>query len=163
MLPTLYNNMKRILQTPDHVLIFNEMVHDARIVRLNSQHGDSPVRRWLGDSIGWWEGDTLIVDTVNFKSDFCHLICPDDSSGGGGGKDLHVVERFTATDENTLLYSFSVEDPGSWAAPWSGEYPWPKSKEGVYEYACHEGNYAMEGILKGARLLEQEAVAAQNN
>jgi hypothetical protein len=162
MLPALYNNMKRIVQTPDYVVILNEMVHDARVIRLNSEHGDSSIRKWLGDSIGWWEGDTLVVDTVNFVSEFCHLICPQELSSDGGGEDLHVVERFTRTDENTLLYSFTVEDPNSWSEPWSGEYPWPKSKDRVFEYACHEGNYAMEGILKGARLLEKEAVAAEN-
>ena len=147
MLPTAYNNLKRIVQTPDHVLILIEMVHDARIIRLNSEHVDDSVRKWLGDSIGWWEGDTLVVDTTNF---------PDQPSLYGAGRDLHVVERFERIDEETLLYSFTVDDPGSWTEPWSGEYPWPATDTRVYEYACHEGNYAMEGILKGARLLEQE-------
>ncbi len=147
MLPTFYNNLKRIVQTPDHVLILIEMVHDARIIRLNSEHVDDSVRKWLGDSIGWWEGDTLVVDTTNFT---------DQPSLYGAGRDLHVVERFERIDEETLLYSFTVDDPSAWKAPWSGEYPWPASDTRVYEYACHEGNYAMEGILKGARLLEQE-------
>ncbi len=147
MLPTFYNNLKRIVQTPDHVLILIEMVHDARIIRLNSTHPDESVRKWLGDSIGWWEGDTLVVDTTNF---------PDQPSLYGASRDLHVVERFQRLDEETLLYSFTVDDPSSWKAPWSGEYPWPASDTRVYEYACHEGNYAMEGILKGARLLERE-------
>ena len=151
MLPTLYNNLKRIVQTPDHVLILIEMVHDSRIIRLNSEHADPSVRKWLGDSIGWWEGDTLVVDTTNFK---------DEPSLYGASRDLHVVEKFKRTDGDTLLYSFTVDDPGAWAAPWSGEYPWPASDEPVYEYACHEGNYAMEGILRGARLLEEETLRA---
>ncbi len=162
MLPALYNNLKRIVQTPDHVVILNEMVHDARVIRLNSKHGDPSFKKWLGDSIGWWEGDTLVVDTVNFTAEFCHLICPFVPSEGGDGESLHVVERFTRTDDNALLYSFTVEDSNSWAAPWSGEYPWPESDSQVFEYACHEGNYAMEGILKGARLLEKEAIAARS-
>ncbi|HJN50695.1 MAG: hypothetical protein QF828_12365 [Pseudomonadales bacterium] len=150
MLPTLYNNMKRIVQTPDHVMILVEMVHDARIVRLNSEHVDPSVRKWLGDSIGWWEGDTLVVDTTNFTNQ---------PSLYGASGDLHVVERFKRTDKDSLLYSFTVDDPKSWLAPWSGEYPWPATKTSVYEYACHEGNYAMGNILRGARLLEGEAIA----
>lgn len=148
MLPTLYNNMKRIVQTPDTVMILVEMVHDARIVRLNSEHLPQDMRKWLGDSIGWWEGDTLVVDTTNFT---------DEPGLSTGTRDLHVVERFTRVDENTLNYQFTVEDPNVWTAPWSGEYSWPISDQPVYEYACHEANYAMTGILKGARLLEAEA------
>jgi hypothetical protein len=151
MLPTLYNNLKRIVQTPDHIMILVEMVHDARIIRLNSEHADPSIRKWLGDSIGWWEGDTLVVDTTNFN---------DYPAQWGATRDLHVVERFRRIDENTLHYSFTVEDPNTWEAPWSGEYPWPATDTRVYEYACHEGNYAMEGILKGARLLEQEAMSS---
>ena len=151
MLPTLYNNLKRIVQTPDHVMILVEMVHDARIVRLNSEHAPDSVRKWLGDSIGWWEGDTLVVDTTNFT---------DSPALSLATRDLHVVERFRRLDDATLLYSFVVEDPNTWSAPWGGEYPWPSTDSQVYEYACHEGNYAMEGILRGARLLEAEAAAA---
>ena len=150
MLPTLYNNLKRIVQTPDHVMILIEMVHDARIIRLNSEHADPSVRKWLGDSIGWWEGDTLVVDTTNFN---------DFPAQWGASRDLHVVERFTRIDEDTLHYSFTVDDPNTWEGTWSGEYPWPATETQVYEYACHEGNYAMEGILRGARLLEEEATA----
>lgn len=151
MLPTLYNNHKRIVQTPDHVMILVEMVHDARIVRLHSEHADPSVRRWLGDSIGWWEDDTLVVDTTNFT---------DRPSLYSASRDLHVVERFTQMDDGNLLYSFEVTDPSVWTEPWGGEYPWPATDDRVYEYACHEGNYAMEGILKGARILEADAVAA---
>ena len=150
-LPTIYNNLKRIVQTPDHVMILIEMVHDARIIRLNSEHVDPSIRKWLGDSIGWWEGDTLVVDTTNFN---------DTPSLVGASRDLHVVERFQRVDQNTLLYSFTVEDPNSWASPWSGEYPWPETADLLYEYACHEANYAMKHLLSSARQLEREAAAA---
>ena len=149
MLPTFYNNLKRIIQTPDYVMILVEMVHDARIIRLNSEHVDPSVRKWLGDSIGWWEGDTLVVDTTNFN---------DFPAQWAASRDLHVVERFQRVDEDTLRYSFTVEDPNTWEGAWSGEYPWPATDSRVYEYACHEGNYAMGGILRGARLLEQESL-----
>ena len=162
MLPTLYNNFKRIVQTPDHIVFFNEMVHDARVVRLNSEHGNPSIKRWLGDSIGWWEGDTLVIDTINFTSEFCALLCSHEPSQGDNAVNLHVVEKFTRTDDRTLLYSFTVEHPNSWSGSWSGEYPWPESDDRVFEYACHEGNYAMEGILKGARLLEKETIAEGN-
>ena len=151
MLPTLYNNLKRIVQTPDYVMILIEMVHDARIIRLNSEHADPSVRKWLGDSIGWWEGDTLVVDTTNFN---------DFPAQWGASRDLHVVERFQRIDEDTLHYSFTVDDPNTWQGTWSGEYPWPATDTRVYEYACHEANYAMEGILRGARLLEEEATGS---
>jgi hypothetical protein len=147
MLPTLYNNQKRIVQTPSHVMVLVEMVHDARIVRLDSTHVSADVRKWMGDSIGWWEGDTLVVDTTNFN---------DTPGMFRATRDLHVVERFTRVDEDTLLYNFTVEDPNTWTRPWSGEYTWRLSDQPVYEYACHEANYAMGNILRGARLLEQE-------
>ena len=151
MLSTLYNNHKRIVQTPEHVMILTEMVHDARIVRIGGEHVSEDVRRWIGDSIGWWEGDTLVVDTKNFN---------DTPSLGGATRDLHVVERFTRLDDKTLLYNFTVNDPNTWEAPWTGEYVWEQTDEPVYEYACHEGNYAMGNILRGARRLEREALAA---
>jgi len=152
MLPILYNNLKRIVQTPDHVMILVEMVHDARIIRLNSEHVSPDIRKWLGDSIGWWEGDTLVVETTNFN---------DNPGFYRATRDLRVVERFSRIDENTLLYNFTVEDPNIWTEPWSGEYIWPATADTAYEYACHEANYAMEGILKGARLLEKEAREAE--
>lgn len=150
-LPVMYNNMKRIVQTDDHVMILNEMNHDVRVIRLNSEHGAGEVRSWMGDSIGHWEDGTLVVDTINFR---------DQTALNGGSAQLRVVERFSRIDESTLLYQFTVEDP-NWATPWSGEYPWPASDQQLYEYACHEGNYALGGILRGARLLEREALAEQ--
>ena len=148
MLPALYNNMKQIVQTKDHVMILIEMVHDARIIRMNAEHDPPEIRKWLGDSVGHWEGDTLVVDTTNFT---------DQPALSGASRNLHVVERFTRVDADTLRYQFTVEDPTVWSAPWSGEYIWPASTERVYEYACHEANYSFSGILRGARILEAEA------
>jgi hypothetical protein len=152
-LPSLYNNLQRIVQTENYVMIMNEMVHDARVVRLNSKHMPPELKYWLGDSIGWWEGDTLVVDTTNFKP-----------YGGFAftTETLHVVERFTRKDADTLLYEFKVEDPATWTASWSGDMLWPATnmpEERVFEYACHEGNYAMGNILRGARMLEKEGGA----
>ena len=151
--PSLYNNYKRIVQTEDYVMILIEMVHDARIVRLNSEHAPADVRRWLGDSIGWWQGDTLVVDTINFHPE---------AALRGGSKDMHVVERFSHLEDGSVLYQFTVEDESVWSAPWSGEYVWQTSDQRVYEYACHEGNYSFGNIMRGARLLEKEALAAQD-
>ncbi len=148
--PSLYNNYKRIVQTEDHVMILIEMVHDARIVRMNSEHGPEEIKHWLGDSIGWWEGDTLVVDTIGF-----HPL----GALRAGSPNAHVVERFTRLEDGNLLYRFTVDDPTTWTAPWTGEYVWQATDSRVYEYACHEGNYAMGGILRGARLLEEEARA----
>jgi len=147
MLPVLYNNVKRIVQTTDHVMILNEMVHDSRIIRLNSEHLPSDVRKWMGDSVGHWEDNTLVVDTTNFT---------DRPALGGASRDLHVVERFTMSEDGSLVYGFTVEDPSVWTAAWSGEFPWPVSTGQVFEYACHESNYAMGNILRGARILESE-------
>ena len=147
MLPVLYNNLKRIVQTDDHVLILVEMVHDARVIRMNAEHAPPEIRSWLGDSVGHWEGDTLVVDTTNFN---------DTPALRQATRDLHVVERFTRLDADTLLYRFTVEDPNVWTAPWTGEYVWPASDTRVYEYACHEANYSFRGILGGARILEQD-------
>ena len=154
MLSVLYNNMKRIVQTDDTVMILVEMVHDARIVRMNQEHNPPEIRSWLGDSVGHWEGDTLVVDTTNFT---------DNPSLGGASRNLHVVERFTRGDADTLLYGFTVEDPTVWTAPWSGEYAWPASDNKVYEYACHEANYSFGGILRGARVLEEDARIAASS
>ena len=148
MLPVMYNNLKQIVQTKAHVMILNEMVHDARVVRMNSTHEPPDVRRWLGDSSGHWEGDTLVVDTTNFN---------DQPALNGATRNLHVVERFKRIDAKSLLYQFTVEDPIIWTKPWSGEILWPATDQRIYEYACHEGNYSFGGILRGARILEADA------
>ncbi len=147
-----YNNLHQIVQTPDSVMILTEMVHDARIVRMNAQHLPKKIRLWLGDSVGHWEGDTLVVDTTNFS---------DKTRFRGSTPDLHVIERFSRIDDKTLLYRFTIEDPATWTKPWTGEYTWPATDGKIYEYACHEGNYAMKDILKGARLREKEQAAAK--
>ena len=153
MLPVGYNNLKKIVQTDEHVLIYVEMIHDARIIRMNSEHLPGDIRGWLGDSIGRWEGDTLLVDTSNFN---------DSPALAGASRNLHVVERLSRIDEDTLLYRFTVEDPTVWTAPWIGEYVWRRTDDRIYEYACHEGNYSFGGILRGARLLEEEALGKTN-
>jgi hypothetical protein len=131
-------------------MILNEMVHDARVVRMGSEHLPQNIRKWMGDSVGHWEGDALVVDTTNFtnKTQF-----------RGASDQLHVIERFTRMDKNTLLYRFTVEDPATWDTPWTGEYPWRATDELLYEYACHEGNYALGGMLRGARQKETEDAA----
>jgi hypothetical protein len=146
MLPGLYNNFKKIVQTEHHVSILMEMVHDARVVRLDSEHDPAGVRKWLGDSIGWWEGDTLVVETTNFT---------DKTNFRGSGQNLRVQERFTRVDEDTLLYQFTVEDPESFVRRWSGEIPMKKVDGPLFEYACHEGNLSMVNILSAARAEER--------
>jgi hypothetical protein len=142
-----YNNLHRIVQTKDSVMILTEMVHDVRIVRMNQPHLPPTIRKWLGDSVGRWEGDTLVVDTTNFT---------DKTRFRGSTENLHVVERFSRADANHLLYRFTVEDSATWDRPWTGEYTWPATDQHIYEYACHEANYALQDILSGARLREKE-------
>jgi hypothetical protein len=151
-LPVMYNNFKRIIQNEDTIVILNEMSHDARVIRMNGEHLPSHMRFWMGDSVGHWEGDTLVIDTTNFKEKPALF---------NASKDLHVVERISRIDENTLRYEFMVDD-SAWTQPWGGEYPWPATDDKIYEYACHEGNYALGGMLRGARRLEQDAMEAQS-
>jgi hypothetical protein len=151
-LPVLYNNFKQIVQTKDHVMILVEMNHDARVIPLNKPHAPSDIRKWLGDSVARYEGDQLVIETTNFNNK---------TRFRGATENMKVTERFWRVDENTIMYRFTVEDPATWAQPWTGEYPWVKAEadDRLYEYACHEGNYAMTGIMKGERLLEAEAEA----
>lgn len=146
MLPNVYNNHKRIVQTKDAVVILTEMNHDARVIRMNATHRPGHIKTWLGDSIGRWEGDVLVVDTTNFKST---------PALSGADENLHVVEHLRRIDAQTLLYSFQIEDPTVWSSAWGGEYPWRASTGKVYEFACHEGNYAMPNVMSGARTLEK--------
>jgi hypothetical protein len=147
MLPVLYNNNYQIVQTPDTVMILVEMIHDVRIVRMNAKHNPDNMRQWLGDSIGHWEGDTLVVDTTNFS---------DKVSFRGSSKNLHVIERFSRPDAKSLLYRATIDDPTTFTKSWTIEYPFAPSSGPVYEYACHEGNYAIVDILGGARKADQE-------
>lgn len=144
-----YNNNYEFIQTPDHVVINVEMNHDPRIIRLNSKHRTDNVRPYFGDSIGWWEGETLVVETTNI---------PQSQQFMGSWKDLKVTEKFKRVAEDRLFYSFTVEDPTLWDAPWGGEYEFhPLETQRLFEYACHEGNYALPGILSGARVEEAKA------
>jgi hypothetical protein len=148
MMPVLYNNNYQIVQTPDTIMILIEMVHDIRIIRMNGTHPPADVRELLGDSIGHWEGDTLVVDTTNFT---------DKTRFRGSGENLHVVERFQGIDNGTILYRATIEDPSTFSRAWTMEYPFLATKGPVYEYACHEGNYAAVDIMGGARKQEAEA------
>jgi hypothetical protein len=148
MLPVLYNNNYQIVQTPEFVMILVEMVHDARIIRMNGTHTPGNVRQWLGDSIGHWEGDTLVVETTNFT---------DQTRFRGSSENLRVIERFTRVDENTILYRATIDDPSTFTRQWTLEYPFVATAGPIFEYACHEGNYALTDILGGARRSDADA------
>ena len=141
-----YNNNYQILQTPDAVIIDVEMNHDLRVIRLNATHRTDGVRPYFGDSIGHWEGDTLVVETTNI---------PKSQNFAGSWENLKITERFARTAKDRVRYSFTVEDAGIWDKPWGGEYEFAPLGGVIYEYACHEGNYALPGILGGARAEEK--------
>lgn len=148
--PRAYNNNVQLIQTPGYVVLLNEMVHNARIVPMDGRpHGN--IRQWNGDSRGRWEGDTLVVETKHFYGPTSF------SERQGASSDLRLVERFRRVDADTLLYEFTVTDEATWAKPWTVAIPMTSSSELIYEYACHEANYAMEAMLKGARLEEKTA------
>lgn len=152
MTPGAYNNNLQLFQAPGHVAIVTEMIHDARIVPLDGRpHLPSHLRQWSGDSRGRWEGETLVVETTNFLR---NTMFPDSSAN------LHLVERFTRVDADTLLYNVTVEDPTTWTRPWTFEVHMAKNPEPMYEYACHEGNYGVYNILSGARAQEKAAEEA---
>ena len=147
MLPVFYNNNIQIVQTRDYVMILNEMIHDARVISLSRQaHLPAAIRQWKGDSIGRWEGDTLVVDTTNFT---------DKTTLRGSGSMLHVVERFVRSKVDTLTYQFTIDDPASFVRPWSAESAMAKTDGPIFEYACHEANYSMTNVLRGARFAEK--------
>ena len=158
-----YNNHFQIFQTPSHVVILIEMVHEARIVPLDGRpHASPAIRQWLGDSRGRWEGDTLVVETTNFT---------DKTNFRGSGEGLHLIERFTRVDADTLDYQFTVDDPTTWTRPWTAAWPLISLRQAVggldqvevplmFEYACHEGNYGLTGQLAGARAEEREIAEA---
>jgi hypothetical protein len=142
-MPVLYNNTYQIVQTKDQVSILVEMDHDVRIVRMDArQHLPANMRPWMGDSIGHWDGDTLVIETTNFHPEQVFR---------GSSEHLKVTERLTPVGKDRLHYAFWVEDPTVFAEPWGGEYEFSRTKGPVYEYACHEGNYGLVGILQGAR------------
>jgi len=148
MLPANYNSNYQIVQTPDYVVILVEMIHDARIIPLDGKpHLPQNVRQLMGDSRGHWEGNTLVVETTNFT---------DKTSFRGASDKVRMIERFTRTDANTLLYQFTIDDETTWTKSWSGEIPMKKVNAPLYEYACHEGNYGMAGVLAGARAEEKQ-------
>jgi hypothetical protein len=146
MMPSGYNNNFQLVQTRDYVVILNEMVHDARVIPLDRRpHGT--MGQWMGDSRGRWEGDTLVIDTVHFTNHGTGTI----GLRASADENLHLVERFTRTGADTLLYEFTVDDPTVWAGPWTAAVPMKRTDDHIYEYACHEGNHGMVGILTGAR------------
>ena len=153
-LPVLYNNLTQIVQTKEHVVLLAEMNHDARIVRIDADFQEPPMYPWLGDSIGYYEDDSLVVVTTNFhpqqsmRSSLEHRFY--------ASSQMQVTERFTRTADDTILYQFTVEDPQNYSQPWSGELPMNRNGERLFEYACHEGNYALPGILAGARRADFE-------
>ena len=151
MRPTAYNNNVQILQTPGYVTVFNEMIHETRIVPLDGRpHLDPNVRQWIGDSRGRWEGETLVIETTNYNNKKSFYRSSDD---------MHLIERFTRIGPDTLNYEFTVVDQGAYEIPWTVAFPMTKSDLQIYEYACHEGNYSIANILAGARA-DERAVAA---
>ena len=155
-LPVLYNNLTQIVQTETHVLLMAEMNHDARIIRLNAELPANSQYPWMGDSVGYYEGDSLIVETTNFhpqqslRSSLEHRFY--------GSQQMKVTERFTRVADDIIHYQFTVDDPENYTQTWSGELPMNLTEDQVFEYACHEGNYALPGILAGARTADAEGV-----
>jgi len=154
MVPGAYNNIVQLLQSPGYVVILNEMIHSARIVRLDGRPhlAQQSIRQWVGDSVGHWEGSTLVVDTANFYRE---------TSFRSSSANMHLVERFTRVDADAIGYEFTVDDPTTWTRPWTAAFPMTKTQGQIYEYACHEGNYALKGILAGARAQEKAAEQAE--
>jgi len=150
MLPAGYNNNMQIVQGQGYVAIVHEMNHSVRMIPTDgSPHPAASIHLWRGDSRGHWEGDTLVVDVANFTAR---------NPFHGSGDKLHVIERFTRVDPNTILYRFTVEDPETWDKPWTAELAMAKDDGPIYEFACHEGNYGLANTLHGARVAEEEAL-----
>ena len=150
--PLAYNQNMQLFQTPDQVVIVTEMVHTTRVVPLDGRPAlDNGIRQWSGDSRGHWEGDTLVIETANFNTG---------RRWRGSTENMTLVERLTRVDEDTLEYAFTVTDPDTWTTTWTASIPMRRTDVPMFEYACHEGNYSMEGILAGARAEEQAAADA---
>jgi hypothetical protein len=156
MLPYSYNSNYQIIQTGDAFVVHAEMIHDARIIRLDGRpHLPPEIRQWMGDSVGHWEGATLVVDTTNFNDGGGFY---GDAGGNfGWDRNLHVVERFSLPDADTLLYRFEIDNPTAFTQPWKGELTMARSPGPIYEYACHEGNYSLSNLLRGYRFSERQA------
>ena len=156
MLPYSYNSNYQIVQTNGAVLVHAEMIHDARIIHMDGRpHAPSNIRSWMGDSIGRWEGNTLVVDTTNFNDGGGFY---GDAGGNfGWDRNLHIVERFSLFDADTLLYQFEIDNPTAFTQPWKGELTMTRISEPIYEYACHEGNYSLSNMLRGFRAAERKA------
>ena len=155
MVPGPYNNDFEIIQGPGYVAILHEMIHETRIIPLDGRpHAPQSLRSYLGDARGHWEGNTLVVDSTNFSAK---------SNFRGSSENLHLIERFTRVDANTINYQFTVEDPATWSKPWGGEYEFAPLIGQMYEYACHEGNYALPGILGGTRAAERDAAGGKTS
>jgi hypothetical protein len=148
MMPSAYNNNYQVVQTPQTFVVLNEMVHDGRVIPLDGRpHVPAGIRLWMGDSRGHWDGNTLVVDTINFT---------DKTPFRGSGQNMHLTERFTRMDAETLLYEFTVDDPESFTRPWSVAIPSTRTTGPILEYACNEGNYGMTGLLSAARSEEKK-------
>ncbi len=150
MLPVMYNSYYQIVQAPGYVMILVEMVHDARIIRIDDRHVPGAIRKWMGDSVGHWEGDTLVVETRNFRPE---------QNFRGSSEEAVITERFTRVADDQIVYRFTIDDPATFTERITGELPFVPANANIYEYACHEGNYALPGILSGAR--EEEKAAAK--
>jgi hypothetical protein len=158
MIPGFYNHFYQIIQTPEYVAVLVELIHDVRIIPLDKRpHIGSNIRQWLGNSRGHWEGDTLVVETTNFDD----KVKDNGVTFFGVGSDMRLVERFTRSDANTIDYRFTVEAPSTFTRPWTASIPFHKSDQKVFEYACHEGNYAMQNSLSGARAEEADQTAGK--
>jgi hypothetical protein len=153
MLPVMYNSYYQIVQSPGFVMIQVEMVHDARIIRLDDHHLPNQIRKWMGDSVGHWEGNTLVVETRNFRPE---------QSFRGSTANMVVTERFTRVASDQIDYRFTVSDPAAFSAPFTGELAFNAAPVNIYEYACHEGNYALPGILAAEREAEKTGHSSSN-
>jgi hypothetical protein len=152
MVPSFYNNNYQIVQGPGYVAILVEMIHDVRLIPTDGRaHAPSNVRFWMGDPVGRWEGDTLVVETTNFT---------DQTSYQGSGPEMKLTERFRRVNDDALMYEFTVDDP-SFTRPWTVQIPMTPAEGAIYEYACHEGNESMVGMLAGARAEEGAAGSAR--
>ncbi len=167
LMPSSYNNLVRIVQSPGYVVFFTEMIHDARIIPIDGQpHLPSEMAQWSGDSRGHWEGDTLVIETTNFNSNVpsyqlpLNLAALDKSGPVGLGENLHLTEKLTRTSDSRLIYEYTVDSPSAFTKPFTVVISMKATDDQIFEFACHEGNHAIPGILRGARTMEQEEASS---